>query len=69
MTGAGDAYCGGFVAGFVHDPNRVDCAARVGAVSASFAIAGLGIEALSPARPADAVARLAEWRGRMVPSG
>lgn len=69
MTGAGDAFCGGFVAGFVRDPQRLEHAARGGAVSASFAIAGFSIETLSLARPADAVARLSDWLGRMVPSG
>jgi len=41
VTGAGDAFCGGFMAGFVHhgDPVR---AAITGAVSASFAIQDYG---------------------------
>lgn len=60
-TGAGDAYCGGFLATLILEPDRFDRAARAGAVSASFAIAGFGMDSLLRARPAEATDRLARW--------
>jgi sugar/nucleoside kinase (ribokinase family) len=46
-TGAGDAYCGGFVANYIHDPENVDRAGRAGAVSAAIAVSGYGTRALA----------------------
>lgn len=60
-TGAGDAYCGGFLAMLTREPGRLDRAARAGAVSASFAIAGFGMGPLLSARPAEATERLTQW--------
>ncbi|WP_341214078.1 PfkB family carbohydrate kinase [uncultured Limimaricola sp.] len=47
-TGAGDAYCGGFLAGLVQGMPAVDCAA-MGTVSASFVVEAVG--ALATGRP------------------
>jgi sugar/nucleoside kinase (ribokinase family) len=56
-TGAGDAYCGGFLAGLIltGDPVRAACH---GAVSASFAIGGFGVDTLLSADHALAKRRL-----------
>lgn len=45
-TGAGDAYCGGFLAMYLRDPLDVARAARAGAVSAAFAVSGYGTDGL-----------------------
>jgi fructoselysine-6-P-deglycase FrlB-like protein/sugar/nucleoside kinase (ribokinase family) len=57
VTGAGDAFCGGFVAGLAQGLDPLD-AARRGTVSAAFATEGVGSLALSSVTPADAAARL-----------
>lgn len=49
-TGAGDSYCGGFLAGLVAGRSLVECAA-MGTVSASYVIEACG--ALATARPED----------------
>jgi ribokinase len=69
VTGAGDAYCGGFMVGYQEtgDPLLAGC---YGAVSASFVLQGFGaLYALQFSR-AQADARLSELRGqvRLVPS-
>jgi len=58
-TGAGDAYCGGFMAG-LHLSNDPATAAQFGAVSASFAIESHGALAGLRARRSDAMRRL-DW--------
>lgn len=57
VTGAGDAFCGGFAAGLAQglDPRE---AARRGSVSAAFAAEGFGSLALTAVTTADAAARL-----------
>lgn len=60
-TGAGDAYCGGFLAMYLNRPDDLVGCARAGAVSASFAISGFGTEALLAARPEAARRRLIAW--------
>ncbi len=56
-TGAGDAYCGGFLAAYCNRPDAV-VAAFYGAVSASFAIERRGAVALIDIDPAEARGRL-----------
>jgi fructoselysine-6-P-deglycase FrlB-like protein/sugar/nucleoside kinase (ribokinase family) len=56
-TGAGDAFCGGFAAGIAQDLDAVQ-AARMGNVSAAFAVEGFGSLALASVTPVDARARL-----------
>lgn len=63
-TGAGDAFCGGFLAGFALTSDPI-LAACQGAVSASFAIEGFGVDALLAADQAKAKTRLADLRGRI----
>ena len=67
-TGAGDSYCGGFLAGLVAGRPVVECAA-MGTVSASFVVQACG--ALSTPRPtaseradrfSSVLRRVAEWR-------
>jgi sugar/nucleoside kinase (ribokinase family)/fructoselysine-6-P-deglycase FrlB-like protein len=58
VTGAGDAFCGGFAAGLSlgYEPVR---AAQCGTISASYAVAGFGSPYLTRIEPATAQARLA----------
>jgi ribokinase len=56
-TGAGDAFCGGFAAGIAKGLGPVE-AARMGTVSAAFAVEGFGSLALASVNSADAAARL-----------
>lgn len=58
-TGAGDAFCGGFLAGF-HQTADLGEAALMATVSASFAVEMPGIEGLCAADPSEAQRRL-EW--------
>jgi sugar/nucleoside kinase (ribokinase family) len=61
-TGAGDAFAGGFLAGWIrHEP--FERALRRGVVSASFALESWGPRALIAARPDDAERRLRDWYG------
>ena len=61
LTGAGDAFCGGFLAGMALGDDPVT-AAMYGTVSASFAIEGPGISRLLAATPAEASQRLTRLR-------
>lgn len=63
-TGAGDAFCGGFLAGLALSGDPI-LAACQGAVSASFAIEGFGVDALLAADQARAKTRLADLRRRI----
>jgi sugar/nucleoside kinase (ribokinase family) len=58
-TGAGDAFCGGFMAGF-HETGDTRTAALYGAVSASFCVEGNGIDGLANVTRAEAQRRL-DW--------
>jgi ribokinase len=57
LTGAGDAFCGGFLAG-MHLTGDVERAAAFGTVSASFAVEGIGIARLIVATRDEAWDRL-----------
>jgi sugar/nucleoside kinase (ribokinase family) len=61
-TGAGDAFCGGFMAAYVQRPDDLRRAALAGSISASFAIASFGMDALLDAKPEDALLHLQEIR-------
>ncbi len=63
-TGAGDAYCGGFLAGLVETGDAL-MAAAFGTVSASFAVETVGPLALLEADAATARLRLAELLKRL----
>lgn len=63
-TGAGDAYCGGFLAGLVATGDVLEAALR-GTVSASFAVEGHGAQAGMGADPGEARRRLALLRPRL----
>jgi ribokinase len=56
-TGAGDAFCGGFLVGMLRTGNLVD-AARYGTVSASFAVETRGPDGLVRCTREDAIDRL-----------
>lgn len=58
-TGAGDAFCGGFMASFVKNGN-LEWAGHCGAVSASFAIEGQGLTYMLQAKRQEAEQRLNE---------
>jgi len=57
VTGAGDAFCGGFAAGLAQGVDPLEAAQR-GTVSAAFATEGVGSLALTSITPAAAAARL-----------
>jgi sugar/nucleoside kinase (ribokinase family) len=63
-TGAGDAFCGGVLAGFAEDGDATK-ALLYGAVSASFCVERPGFSGLSAATREDATARLAILRQRI----
>jgi sugar/nucleoside kinase (ribokinase family) len=63
-TGAGDAFCGGFLAGYAASGDARE-AALCGAVAASFALASVGPAALADADARDAAARRAALRLRV----
>ena len=65
-TGAGDAFCGGFMAALLAARDDLEGAARRGAVAASFAISEYGAAGILAATSADAAQRLADW---VRPSG
>ena len=46
-TGAGDAFCAGFMAGLAVDPSNVRNAASQGALAASLAVSGFGVATLA----------------------
>lgn len=52
-TGAGDAFCGGFMAAYVQSGGDLQQAARAGSISASYAVASFGMAALLAANPED----------------
>ena len=64
-TGAGDAFCGGVLAGFAEEKDPVD-ALLLGTVSASFCIEDLGFSGLSGATEERVAARLAAHRARVA---
>lgn len=66
FTGAGDAFCGGFLAG-MHRTGDPVYAALFGTVSASFAIEAAGIEGLLAARRGVAEARLDRLKTILFP--
>jgi sugar/nucleoside kinase (ribokinase family) len=67
VTGAGDAFVGGFLSGFLSsgDTQR---GIEQGIVAASFAIEDWGARGLLAATPAEANARLQEWFGVHTPA-
>ncbi len=62
-TGAGDAYCGGFLAGYMLSGDAV-AAAQMAAVSASFAVESVGIDLLVDPSSADIRDRLEGARAK-----
>ena len=62
QTGAGDAFSAGFILAHLAGLPMATCLQRA-VVSASFAVAGWGPDALLAATPADAEARWREWYG------
>ena len=63
-TGAGDAFCGGFLVGLARDGSATT-AALMGSVSASFAVEAVGPGALALASPQVAATRLTALAGRI----
>jgi ribokinase len=68
VTGAGDAYCGGFLAGLVEGRPVAECAA-MGTVAASYVVEARGALATRRPEPAERDARLADVLARIEPSG
>jgi sugar/nucleoside kinase (ribokinase family) len=67
-TGAGDAFCGGMLAGYAATRSTLE-ALLSGSVSASYAVASYGPAALVDSEPVDAARRLERLRGaiRLLP--
>lgn len=63
-TGAGDAFCGGFLAGYLLSGDPV-AAAQYGAISASYVVEAIGALAAPQPRPAEAQTRLAYLKDKM----
>lgn len=63
-TGAGDAFCGGFLVGLARHDDALT-AALMGSVSASFATEAVGPKALARASPELAASRLSALAGRV----
>lgn len=61
-TGAGDAFCGGFLACYASLSSDLSTCLRAGAVSASYAISGYGTQTLSSTKPEEARLRLETWK-------
>jgi ribokinase len=66
VTGAGDAYCGGFLAGLVQTHAPLEAALR-GTVSASLVIEGVGAMYALDSTPGLAEARLQSLRDLVRP--
>jgi sugar/nucleoside kinase (ribokinase family) len=60
-TGAGDSFCGAFMALYLADPDKPERAARAGAVAASFTVAGYGVAPLFDATPEQVRQRFEQW--------
>ncbi len=63
-TGAGDAFCGGALAGFAKEGDPIE-ALLAGTVSASFCVEGLGLASLAAATRERADGKLSELRRRI----
>jgi sugar/nucleoside kinase (ribokinase family) len=64
VTGAGNAYCGGFLVGYL-ETDDIATAAMYGAVSASFAVEQFGIPHIGAETTREAHRRLAALKRRM----
>ena len=60
-TGAGDSFCGAFMATYLDDPGRPERAAKAGAVAASFTVSGYGVDPLFAVSPEESARRLRDW--------
>jgi ribokinase len=60
-TGAGDAFCGGFLATYLTKSADLKACLRAGAISSSFAITGYGTQRLASTTPKEASNRLNIW--------
>ena len=61
-TGAGDAFCGGFMAAYLQDRGDLRRAAQAASISASYAVASFGMSGLLAARPGEAIQHLLDAR-------
>ncbi|HEX4768996.1 MAG TPA: carbohydrate kinase family protein [Lichenihabitans sp.] len=57
-TGAGDCFCGAFMAALLQEGADLCTAARAGTVAASFAIGGYGVEPMFSVSPREALRRM-----------
>ncbi|KKC32813.1 carbohydrate kinase family protein [Devosia psychrophila] len=60
-TGAGDSFCGAFMAAYLQDPADLRGAARAGAVAASFTVGGYGVDPLFETTSLQMRERLDGW--------
>ncbi len=66
-TGAGDSFCGAFMARYLQNPALPEEAARAGAVAASFAVEGYGVDPLFEVSPDRMRERLRMWHVQPAP--
>jgi len=67
-TGAGDAFCGGFLAGYARTGDGIE-AAMHGIVAAAFTVETVGIPAPGSIRREDAELRLTSYRDTLITQG
>jgi len=67
-TGAGDAFCGGFLAGYARTGDGIE-AAMHGIVAAAFTVETVGIPAPGSIRREDAELRLTTYRHMLITQG
>jgi ribokinase len=68
-TGAGDSFCGAFIAALLQDRGDIEAAARAAAVTASFAVEGYGVDPLWSLDRAQVLARLDRYRSERAIMG
>lgn len=61
-TGAGDAFCGGFLATYLSKSDDLVACLKGGAISSSYAITGYGTFRIAAATPLEANERLQTWQ-------
>lgn len=67
-TGAGDSFCGAFMAVYSRNPNDPVRAAAAGVAAASFTVSDFGVDGLLVAEPAEAVGRMDQALRRVISS-
>jgi ribokinase len=67
-TGAGDSFCGAFMAVYARNPDDPVRAAAAGVAAASFTVSDFGVDGLLGAEPAEAAERMHQALRRVISS-